>query len=913
VRRLLALGAALLCLVPAAGWARPLTEVELTVVGIDLTVDPATQSVPKGVTSAVRTRLTLPQVSLPVEVLQKLLPQNLTVKGELSGPAFATPIALSAPVGTPLTLPTLPLLGTYTLRNLRLVAGTEDLIAASPSVVTIQAIDDVLVTQVVTRPLSLDEIQARGIAIDRTNFTVLNFTAAVGTQSNRVNIDFPVILPRQPSGGEGGGGALPPEPPAVSLPPIPGAPNLVAKPVVFVPVLPDLGDLLGADEMPPIPALLVFPGNIGFLHQFFQALLIVTNGAPGGSPLVVQDLAATIQLPAGEDKVAGTDESPGDDPLRVARLEGQGFVHSLPVRAAGPDGQFGTADDTGVLTPGMTGRADFSVEGLKEGVHEVQFDIQGTLLGLPRGPITIQGRARGAVLVRNPNFALTLSHPNVVRRGEAYDLFATITNTSQVDANLVSISLDPLGVSGAQLLSDSRVEFRTIRAGESATATFHLQSQRTGAVTATAVQSDEGILGRFSLRAGVGELGIPLSPDTLVIPTFGDALPADLTEAAMGLLGQAYSVATAPEGALPPGVARIPRDTVTRMATGLSEAGLRIRLGEPALRSVEELLLDLAGSDLPDPAFDDLRLRSSQGAKVAAAAAAVLGAGAASQGLLDFQQALGGDLTSRTPHLSVAAGGLRVRISDDAGGTLGTLAADGPAARGMPYGERLVLRPDAAGPGSGRTLDVVARLEAGRYTVEAVAAAAGSVDLGIVFPRPAAGGGAGAGPLRRRDRAGGLRPQAGSPARCRQRLRPGHRRRRGRAPGPHPRAHVRGRPPGPRPAGGQRGPDRGPVPAPAGFAGRHAAALRPVRPPGGHPLQRAGGRGLRRGAGELPGGGERGDAGAPAAQRAPGGPHAAELRRPLRAAPAHRLWAARCARQPHDPRLRHPAHHHDHR
>jgi hypothetical protein len=126
VRRLLALGAALLCLVPAAGWARPLTEVELTVVGIDLTVDPATQSVPKGVTSAVRTRLTLPQVSLPVEVLQKLLPQNLTVKGELSGPAFATPIALSAPVGTPLTLPTLPLLGTYTLRNLRLVAGTED-------------------------------------------------------------------------------------------------------------------------------------------------------------------------------------------------------------------------------------------------------------------------------------------------------------------------------------------------------------------------------------------------------------------------------------------------------------------------------------------------------------------------------------------------------------------------------------------------------------------------------------------------------------------------------------------------------------------------------------------------------------------------------------------------------------------
>jgi hypothetical protein len=48
-----------------------------------------------------------------------------------------------------------------------------------------------------------------------------------------------------------------------------------------------------------------------------------------------------------------------------------------------------------------------------------------------------------------------------------------------VDANLVSISLDPLGVSGAQLLSDDRVEFQTIKAGESATAKFTLQSQRT--------------------------------------------------------------------------------------------------------------------------------------------------------------------------------------------------------------------------------------------------------------------------------------------------------------------------------------------------------------------------------------------------------------------------------------------------
>ncbi len=734
---LLFLAGAVVCLSPTAALARPLASFDLTIAGIELTVGPATQSVPKGVTSTVTTQLTIPQVSIPVASLQKLLPQNLTVKGELSGPAFPTPITLSAPAGTPLTLPTLPLLGTYSLRNLRLVVGTGDILAASPSVVTIEAIDDVLVTNVITRPLSLDEIRQRGIAVDQSNFTVLNFTAAVGTQSNRVNIDFPVIIPKT-STVSGPDGALPPEPPALTLPTI-ANPNLVAKPIVFVPVMPTLE---GEDpiELPPIPALLVFPGNIGFLHQFFQALLIVTNGAPEGSSLTVQDLVATIQLPTGEDRVAGTDEAPGDDPLRVARIEGQGFVHSLPVKAAGPDGQFGTSDDATILTPEMTGHADFSVEGLREGVHEVAFDIQGTLLGLPRGPVPIQGRARGAILVRNPNFALTLSHPNVVRRGELYDLFATITNTSQADANLVSISLDPRGVSGAQLLSEARVEFPTVQAGESATAKFTLQSLRTGQVTATAVQSDEGILGRFSLRAGVGELGIPLSPDTLVLPTFANTLPADLLEAGMGLLGQAYSVATAPEGALPPGIARIPRDTVTQMATSLSEAGLRIQLGETVLRSVEDLLFDFAGTLRPfdglraqgealnDPAFDSLRRQSSQGAKLAAAVGAVLGTDVASRGLLTFQEELAGSVTSRAPHLSiVASAGLRLKVSDDAAHNLGKTSVDGSPARGIPFGDHIVLGD------SGSTLDLVTNLTAALYTVQAVAAASGSVDLGIVF------------------------------------------------------------------------------------------------------------------------------------------------------------------------------------
>ncbi len=731
-RVLLAMGVVLAALTPAQGLARPLTASTLNVVGVEVQVGPTTQSVPKGVTSTVTTQLVTPAATVPLDSLLGLLPQGLTVRGELSGPAFATPLTLSAPAGQPLTLPTLPLLGTYTLTNLRLVSGTEDLLAASPSVVTIEAIGEVLVTQVVTRPLTLDELQSRGIVIDPSNFTVVTFTAVVGTSSNPVPIEFPVAIPTAPTSSMGsGGGDF--QVPTISLP-SPQAPNLVARPITFVPVL-DL-DADEAAQLPPIPALLVFPGNIGFLHQFFQALLIVTNGAPTTTPLVVTDLAATITLPPGADRVPGTDEAPGDDPLRVARLEGLGFVRTLPVTTAGPDGRFGTADDQPALAPGVTGQADFSVEGLKEGVHEVAFELTGTLLGLPRGPVPILGRARGAILVRNPNFALTLSHPSVVRRGEPYDLFATITNTSQVDANLVSLSLDPLGVSGATLLSDSRVEFQTIPAGESATATFHLQAQRTGQVTATSVASADGVLGRFTLRAGVGELGLPLSPDTLVLAAFGDALPADLMDAAMGLLGQAYSVATAPEGALPPTVARIPRETVTRMGTSLSEAGLRVQLGEPRLRSVEDLVLDFFGSDLADPAFDSLRRRSTQGARLAAAVGAIVGSDAAARGLLSAQASLASAVTSRSPHLGVVAGGssagvgLRVQITDDAGRSVGTLLAGAPAAREIPYADRVPLGPEPSSP----TFDLVARLDSTRYTVEAVAPAAGLVDLGVVVP-----------------------------------------------------------------------------------------------------------------------------------------------------------------------------------
>src|SRR5574341_1914965 len=54
-------------LLPSRVQARPLTAFELTITGIDLTVGPATQQVPKGVTSTVTTQLTIPHASIPIE------------------------------------------------------------------------------------------------------------------------------------------------------------------------------------------------------------------------------------------------------------------------------------------------------------------------------------------------------------------------------------------------------------------------------------------------------------------------------------------------------------------------------------------------------------------------------------------------------------------------------------------------------------------------------------------------------------------------------------------------------------------------------------------------------------------------------------------------------------------------------
>src|SRR5262249_14245360 len=154
--------------------------------------------------------------------------------------------------------------------------------------------------------------------------------------------------------------------------------------------------------------------------------------------------------------------------------------------------------------------------------------------------------AAGAVFVRNPTFSVTLAHPRTVRSGESYSVYATVTNTSRSAANLVSVNLDPRSISGALLRSDPTVTFDTIPPGQSVVAKYTLTAQLTGEVTFSSFTGDAALGGGIRLETGVDERGVPLSANAIVLPRSVDALPSALVVAAQRVLGQAFSVATAP-------------------------------------------------------------------------------------------------------------------------------------------------------------------------------------------------------------------------------------------------------------------------------------------------------------------------------------------------------------------------------
>ncbi|ALC16102.1 hypothetical protein DSOUD_1321 [Desulfuromonas soudanensis] len=183
-----------LCFFSVTAVGAPLTSFDFNIVGLGLKADPAYQAVPKGIATQVNTGFDAGGFDLTT--ITDKLPKDYTVRAELTGPAFQTPRALVTHPGSPFDIPTLALLGKYTLSNIRLVDGAGNtLFGATPQAVTIESINDPLITEVATRPLTLDELEERGVVFDSSNFTAYEFTAAIATESGQVPLNLPVLIP----------------------------------------------------------------------------------------------------------------------------------------------------------------------------------------------------------------------------------------------------------------------------------------------------------------------------------------------------------------------------------------------------------------------------------------------------------------------------------------------------------------------------------------------------------------------------------------------------------------------------------------------------------------------------------------------------------------------------------------------
>ena len=101
------------------------------------------------------------------------------------------------------------------------MAGGRPVLEVQPQHVPVKVIEQVLVTSVKTRPLTLDEIRAKGIVLDSDDYYAFEFTLGLKLESKAVNITFPVVFDRE--GVPIPQFILPPPPPTrqADLPPLP--------------------------------------------------------------------------------------------------------------------------------------------------------------------------------------------------------------------------------------------------------------------------------------------------------------------------------------------------------------------------------------------------------------------------------------------------------------------------------------------------------------------------------------------------------------------------------------------------------------------------------------------------------------------------------------------------------------------
>lgn len=693
-------------------WASPPASAELgsatlAIAGAHLTVSPESQTVPFRTPTIVETHLA------GYDAGAGTLPPGVRVVGDLVGPSLPQPLRLETLPGEPFRIPRLTLEGEHRLENIRLVDGDELLAFAHPRTAVL-VVTQVLITRVTSRPLTLDEIRAHGIVVDDRSMRAYTFNFGFGVEGDVRDYSVDILyfyhreLGRQ-SVPLVGGGAPRFRPPGLApfilnlAPPADGPPPRCADP---------LGCL--EEALPPIPGVIYFPTDLSLLNQFFSVVLMTTNGAPEGDPLVLRDLTAKIRLPGG---------------LRAARTEPATVLGSpVPIRVPGPDGELGTADDLTFLVGQASGQAEFLVEGLREGTHVVEFDIEGILEGMPGGIRRIEGEARGAVVVRDPTLGIHVSHPDVVRADEEYDLLLTVSNTGLVPANLVKVAFPAAGLSGCEIVGERTQTIPTLMPGEAEVVTFRVRPLLTGRVISSYVRASSQVSPTFELRLGVGDAGIPLSPTTIVLPRETESLPPLVRRHALGLVGLGYSLATAPP-ALLEGRPRTTTDQIDRRVYQLAQAARYLALGEEPFDALAALAAEWQGARDGEWEWDLLRRTTQRGALLGDALGQVFAAEVAAGTAEEMLERWAEVTFDQPPMSAVLAEGAETWITVTSRTTGKRLRGSGVVAdrlRELPWGDLYDL--------SSAEMAVISRSEEGGYRVEARRREAGPVDLSLVIP-----------------------------------------------------------------------------------------------------------------------------------------------------------------------------------
>ena len=124
---------------------RWLAQEQILLYGLGLKAEPEHQTVPKDIATIVSTYLQAPD-SIPDGTLP--IPEDAEVRATLRGPSLSQPVELVTRVNEHFEIQPFQLAGIHTLENIRVVHNDEVILYATPESVTIEVIDQLLVTEV---------------------------------------------------------------------------------------------------------------------------------------------------------------------------------------------------------------------------------------------------------------------------------------------------------------------------------------------------------------------------------------------------------------------------------------------------------------------------------------------------------------------------------------------------------------------------------------------------------------------------------------------------------------------------------------------------------------------------------------------------------------------------------------------